>query len=144
MKINELKVFLQQKKCRLKGCSGSDVRNIEKYFKIVLPSEYKEFLYAMGRGADKFMLGSTAFYDRILYLKEDMISTLEEKGKSLPDNTFVFWSHQGYQFAFFYLNDGYNPPVYFYSEGENFNDYQKVEESFTDFLTAQLEMSGLT
>jgi len=143
MKIIELQTFLQERKCKLNGCRVGDVRRIEKHFNIVLPSEYKEFLYAMGRGADKFMLGSTAFYDRILHLKEDMVSTLEEKGKSFPDNIFVFWSHQGYQFAFFYLNDGDNPPVYFYSEGGDFDDFRKVEESFTDFLTAQIEISGL-
>ncbi|QHS58054.1 SMI1/KNR4 family protein [Chitinophaga agri] len=143
MDIGELQQFLLQKNCKLRGCKSSDVKKIENFFNITLPSKYKDFLYAMGRDGDKFMRGSSAFYSEILYLREDFIDILQERNRILPDETFVFWSHQGYQFAFFFLNDGDDPPVYFYYEGKNFDNFVKKEESFTDFLTVQLEMSGL-
>jgi hypothetical protein len=91
------------------------------------------------------MKGSSAFYNEIFDLREGSIELLYEDGfKDLPDNTFVFWMHQGYQFAFFYLNQGENPPVYFYYEGRTKDDFELVENSFTDFLETQLVMSGFT
>jgi len=141
--MHELVSFLRQKGCNLHGCSKSDVKRIESYFGIELPFVYKEFLYCMGKDADLFMKGSSAFYKEIFYLREDFQDTLDEYEKSLPDNTFVFWSHQGYQFAFFYLDQGDNPAVYFYYEGKNSENFEKKENSLTDFWEKQLAMSGL-
>jgi len=140
MEINELVSFLRQKGYSLRGCSRSDVKRIENYFEVRLPVVYKEFLYCMGRDADLFMKGSSAFYKEIFYLKEDLQSILDEYERSLPDNTFVFWAHQGYQFAFFYLDQGDNPAVYFYYEGRSLRDFEKKEDSLTDFLEKQLIM----
>lgn len=144
MNIKELAEYLERKGCDLSGCSEKQIAKIEEFFGVKLPSTYLEFLLAMGKDAGQFMRGSSAFYNEIFDLREGSIELLDENDfKELPDNTFVFWMHQGYQFAFFYLNEGDNPPVYYYYEGKTKNDFEIVENSFTDFLEKQLIMSGL-
>jgi len=98
----------------------------------------------MGKGAGKFMMDSSAFYNEIFDLREGGTELLSDDNfKSLPDNTFVFWMHQGYQFAFFYLDQGGNPPVNYYLEEEHYEDFERTEQSLTDFLEKQLLISGL-
>lgn len=143
MDIKDLIRFLHEKNCKLKGCSTLEVKRIEKYFGVKLPDVYKEYLYNMGKGAGAYMEGSSAFYGEIFDLREDLESMLQEKGMSLPNNTFVFWAHQGYQFAFFYIDNEDNPPVYFYYEGVTTGDFEKKERFLTDFWEKQLYMSGL-
>ena len=48
--------------------------------------------------------------------------------------------HQGYQFSFFNLNDGDNPPVYYYCEGQEEKDFIKTHETFGNFLATELDM----
>jgi hypothetical protein len=50
---------------------------------------------------------------------------------------------KGINFLFFYLNSGDDPPIYFYYEGEEYEDFERKENSFTDFLEKQLTMSDL-
>lgn len=144
MNIQELENYLDSKGCKLKGCSSSEIIRIEKFFNVQLPLYYRQFLSSMGKGAGRFMQGSSVFYNEIFDLREGGTRLLSDDNfKLLPENTFVFWMHQGYQFAFFYLNQGDNPPVYYYHEGEHYEDFEKKEDSFMDFLEKQLIMSGL-
>lgn len=144
MSINEIVHYLESKECKLKGCSVQEIAAIEKHYKVRLPSSYVEFLQNMGISAGEFLKGSSMFYDEIFDLREGAIELLADNDfKQLPDDTFVFFMHQGYQLAFFYLTDGDDPPVYYYYEGRNEGDFEKKEESFTNFLESQLVMSGL-
>jgi hypothetical protein len=145
MNINELEKYLHQKGFKVKGCSSLAINRIETFFGVNLPLAYKEFLHFMGKDGGAFMKGTSAFYDEIFSLREGLIDLLEDSddSKKLPDNTFVFWSHQGYQYAFFYLNEGDNPPVYFYYENDGRKEFEKKESSFTNFLEKQLVMCGL-
>lgn len=117
-----------------------EILNIEMYFKIKLPCDYIKFLSMMGNGAVGFMTGSDVFGDVLLELKDwakDVI--IDNQLPELPDNSFVFWMHQGYQFAFFKLNEGDNPEVYFFTEGKGLKEFIKIENSFTDFLLKQID-----
>jgi hypothetical protein len=51
----------------------------------------------------------------------------------LPSNAFVFYGHQGYEFGFFLLGQGDDPPVYQYVEGEETPNL--VWGSFSDYLS---------
>lgn len=145
MNISELTEYLERRGCHLSGCSEKQIIKIEEFYNIKLPAIYIEFLLIMGKNAGKFMRGSSAFYNEIFDIRDGSIELLYENDfKELPDNTFVFWMHQGYQFAFFYLNQGDNPPVYYYFEGETKDDFEFKASSFTDFLVSQLDLSGLT
>jgi len=144
MNIQEIENYLDSKGCELHGCSAREIAKIEEFFNVKLPLYYREFLSSMGKEAGKFMRGSSVFYSEIFDLRDGSIRLLNDDNfKPLPVNAFVFWMHQGYQFAFFYWDEGDNPPVYYYLEGEHYEDFEKKENSFTDFLEKQLIMSGL-
>jgi hypothetical protein len=144
MTIQELEKYLSIRGCELHGCSTAQIDKLERLLAVSLPLCYKEFLLAMGNGAGQFMKGSSAFYDEIFDLKEASMELLiDDNVKPLPDGAFVFWMHQGYQFAFFHPDEGDNPSIYFYHEGESHKEFERKEESFTDFLEKQLILSGL-
>ena len=144
MSISELANYLDNKGCLLLGCTPKEISKIEEFFNIQLPSTYREFLYSMGKSAGDFMQGSTVFYKEIFDLKEASSRILEDdEFRPLPADAFVFWMHQGYQFAFFILTEGDDPPIYFYQEGTNRKDFDLKETSLSIFLEKQLILSGL-
>ena len=111
---------LRKKRIKLIPLKQSEVNSLEVHFKIKFPDVYKEFLLSMGKGAGMFMQDSSVFDNELLYLREWAEELLEENNfRSLPENAFVFWMHQGYQFAYFLVDGENNPVVYFFSEGEN-------------------------
>lgn len=131
----------------LKPCKEWQVKSIEKEFNLSLPGVYREFLLNMGKGAGDFMRGSSCFYNEIFFLRNWAIGRLEENQfRNLPDNSFVFWMHQGYQFAFFLLDGNNNPPVYCYTEVDDNNgsdDFIVQNSSLTEFYYDELRMSGI-
>lgn len=141
--MEELIVYLKSFQ-RLKGLYTYEVENIEKKIGHVLPAVYKRFLGVMGRDASAYMLGSSVFYNELMDLQEgaeDLM--LENNLPPLPANCFVFWMHQGYQAAFFLLNDGDDPPVYFFGEGGGTESVVKMTYTLTDFFIFQLSYSYL-
>lgn len=56
----------------------------------------------------------------------------------LTDNDFVFWMSQGCAFCYFKLNEGENPPIYFYNE-DGTDQCLRVAFSLTDFLMNHLK-----
>lgn len=141
--IKDIALELENQGVYLKGCSEKEVKKIESYYNIKLPDTYIDFLMIMGKSAGKFMLGSSAFYNDIFSLKDEANDLLEENDMNpLSEDVFVFWVHQGYQFTFFDLKDGGNPPFYWYCEGIHKHGFEKKGDSFTQFLEMQLIDSG--
>ncbi len=106
-----------------------------------LPKAYIEFMCIMGNGTDgKYMRGESCFLDEIYLLKQGAIEVLEEnKSKlTLTDNHFVFWMSQGCTFCMFLLNEGNNPPVYFYNESGK-DRFLKIADTLTEFWVNYLE-----
>lgn len=102
-----------------------------------LPLQYVEFLKLMGNGTSNgFLRGESCFINELPDLKNWSIELLEENdfNYQLEDLDFVFWMSQGYQFAFFKLNEGDNPPIYYYREGTSQETFIKITDSFTEFL----------
>lgn len=138
-----------------KGCTSKQIDDIEKTINKKLPKCYKEFLenfgYDMDRKDDNSMggfVGESIFYDDVYgeyTIKDALIDQLKDDGKEelLPqidnENVFVFASHQGYIFAFFKLNEGDNPLVYGYHEGQKRNFFPKLTDSLLDFFEQYLE-----
>ena len=100
-----------------------------------LPDTYLTFMKNAGNGI-RFFRGSSYAMSEINNIKLWAQELLEEdcSTETLTTNDFVFFMHQGYQFYFFRLNEGDNPPVYFYEEGENSQQFIKKYDSFVDFL----------
>ncbi|WEK69006.1 MAG: SMI1/KNR4 family protein [Candidatus Chryseobacterium colombiense] len=132
-----------------KGCSLNEINNIEQKIGKKLPLCYKEFLENFGYDMDRKddysrggFVGESIFFDDVFgnYTNKDgLIEQLQEDGKinlisQINNNIFVFSSHQGYIYAFFKLNEGDNPPVYGYQEGQKKNSFPKLTNSLSEFL----------
>jgi len=140
--IEKLVDFLKKSNQVLHPLTKGELSEIEKLCDKSLPLYYQVFLLEMGKGAGNFMKGSFVYFDDIFLLKGEAKGLLEENNMDkLPSDAFVFWMHQGYQLAYFILNESDNPSVYFYSEGSN-NEFVKIN-SLLDFFKIQLEFSDL-
>lgn len=118
----------------IRGCSEEEVAELEKFFNIHLPSEYRRFLLTMGHSAGKFLVGTDVFYQHLVDLKTWAKDLLIENNVNfqLSEDAFVFSMHQGYTFLYFNLSEGDDPPVYMYLEG---NEHpQRVASSFLGYI----------
>lgn len=140
--INDISVLLTKNGNRLVPVNNEELSKIELEFNVSLPQVYKQFLQLMGKGAGVYMQGSSVFYDELFSLREWANELLVENDmEPLPDSAFVFWMHQGYQMAYFNLNEGDDPPVYYFTEGQTSNIFQLKEKSLTDFFSSQLSFA---
>jgi hypothetical protein len=120
---------------KLQPLETVQINKIEKSYNIFLPPVYRQFLRIMGNGAGAYMKGSSVFYDEIFSLRQwanELI--LDNELDPLPMDSFVFWMHQGYQVAYFKLNEGDDPKVFFLSESEGSKQFELIEKSLTDFF----------
>lgn len=123
----------------IKGCSINEINILESKIGLKLPKLYKNFLLKFGHGAGEFFLGTDIFYNELLSLGDIARELLEEDGGHycMPINSFVFSSHQGYQFTFFDLsNYKDDPEVFYYKEG--MNKPKKMNDTFSEFLIESL------
>src|ERR1044072_561961 len=105
----------------IRGCSKREVARLESYYGIRLPEAYRQFLSEMGHKAGIFYRGTDCFYRHLFDLREWMEETLSEDRSpfQLTKDAFVFSSHQGYIYHFFYtIESNPDPPVWSYYEGE--------------------------
>jgi len=123
-------------------CTSIEVSNLENDLGMALPIPYKEFLLYMGKGAGAIFRGSDCFYGNLRSIQVWAKQLLAENNftEPLPNDAFVFFMHQGYQFSFFKLSDGDNLPIYSYCEGQQENYFVKTDESFGAFLGNELEL----
>ncbi|WP_213086944.1 SMI1/KNR4 family protein [Chitinophaga agrisoli] len=141
-KLQEIKARLVKTKTQLKPCTPQEVIKVEEFYKVSLPAVYKEFLLMMGKGAGEYMAGSSVFYDEIFFLRQYAKELIRDNSlQPLPDNAFVFWLHQGYQMAFFLLDENEHLPVYYFGEGEGMKSVEIRYSRFIDFLEQELTMS---
>lgn len=127
---------------QLSLCSDLEIIQFEQQQDITLPSIYKNFLKIMGHGAGKFLRGSDCFYQHLAQIQEWAKQLLVENDfpEPLLEDAFVFFMHQGYQFSFFRLSEGDNPPTYSYCEGQQEPYFVKSHDTFSDFLTEKIEL----
>jgi hypothetical protein len=129
-------------------CTEEQISRLEDWYGRPLPQAYREFLFWMGRWGGGFWIGSDCFYGDLKDIQEWARDLLQENGfpGMLPDDAFVVWMHQGYQFYFFYCHEGEDPPVYYYLEDETIKTSFHCEYlHFSDFLAKAIdgEIDGL-
>jgi hypothetical protein len=137
-KLEKLKHKLIELNFRIEGIGEYEIQKIESYYSVNLPFYYKYFLSFMGKSGGAFMRGESIFYDSLFDLKEGLIELIQEDNSpfELNENHFVFYSHQGYVFAFFDVSLKISP-IFIYSE-EILEPYIKYE-SLDHFLNEYLE-----
>jgi len=127
------------------GCDQHEISALENLIDGELPGSFKEWMLWMGHGPTRILIGSHCFYDywignstyhngeainpnalAVEILEEDNIAS------SKIENTFAFFSHQGYKFNYIPLEKGENPPIHSYMEGEGFSE---LASSLDDYLS---------
>lgn len=144
--LNEVLTILKKHSVGLLPCSELEIQKLEEYIGRELPQAYKEYLGTMGKYSGIVNVGTNCFYDDLFEIKQDAIELLLENkiDVKLPDDSFVFYMHQGYQFLFFKLDEGENPPVYGYNEGSAVPYFETCCDSFSNYLLEVLRAYDLT
>src|SRR5260221_3627870 len=122
-------------------CREGEVLALERRVGRALPGAYKEFLLWMGHGSTGVFRGTDCFYYDLPVIGPGAIELLQEDAfpEPLPADAFVFLMHQGYQFAFFRLSEGEDPPVSYYYEGAKGGLLFPVTAHFSEFLLLEIE-----
>jgi len=141
--INEFIRKLERRNITMKKCTKEE---IDKVCSLAngkkLPEAYIEFMTVIGNGTDgDYLIGDSCFMDEIEDLNEGAAEILEEDESkhTLTEEDFVFWMCQGCQICFFKLNEGDNPPVYFYNE-DGKDEIVKIADTLTEFLINMIEI----
>lgn len=141
--INDLVDRLGKKGIVMEACRENEIQSIESNIAgYKLPEAYIEFLLKMGRGTEnKFMRGDSCYFDEIADLNSGALKLLEENDSmlTLGKKDYVFWMSQGCMFCFFKMDEGDNPPVYFYNE-EGEDRFLKISNTLTDFWLNRFDM----
>lgn len=109
---------------------------LEQKYAIELPTSYTEWFMRGGPHSRNF-IGSDMDLPYLPELNEWAIELLEESGCNykLPNNSFVFAMHQGYQFMYFICDGNNDPEVWYYLEGD-MEPYVEWK-SFSDFINCK-------
>lgn len=137
--IKQLKETLIEKGIELVPSTIEQVNNFKENNNYKnLPKSYVDFLLAMGNGTTNgFLRGHSCFFNELKDLNTWAKELLNDDNShlKLSHKNLVFWMSQGCMFAFFNLDEGDNPPVYFYRELSQQKDFMKISDSFTEFLS---------
>ena len=135
-------------------CTKAEVNELESMLPASyhLPGAYREFLLYGGKKMGS-IFGSVDFSYNMakILLKDnyqdiyDMLEAYEEPGFQLPDDIFVINDHLESNFTYFFLKEGENPPVYWWSEDEGSlkEASKKDADSFSQFLMQQIEKDSI-
>lgn len=118
----------------LRGCTPREIEELEQAAERPLPCAYKDFLLVVGHQKGRFLRGTDTLYPYVARLTDAARELLAENGLQgeLPEDAFVFYLHQGYEFGYFRFAEGDDPPVYQYFEGKGLP--KLVWPSFTNYL----------
>jgi hypothetical protein len=123
-------------------CTIEEVEELERWKGHRFPEAYREFLLCMGRSGGGLLAGSDCFYRHLKDLPvyaEELLKEDQFVGK-LPENIFIFFMHQGYQFNFFYFDDGDDPPIYWYIEEIPVRtQFVRLYAHFSEFILTEIE-----
>lgn len=115
------------------GVPASELKAFEERGQYALPRAYRWYLLNVGLDPGDFLVGSDLAYLHLASLQESARALVaESNAAALPHAAFVFCEHQGYQLLFFRMDEGDDPPVYHYLEGDP--SFVRVRESFSNWL----------
>ena len=140
MRARLLELRLASEK-NLEGCNPNMIDEIMLRQGVeFLPRIYKEFLEEMGGNAGQLFLGSDYDCYAVYNLKASHIEDIKRLDLSfrIPEDAFIFLSHQGYVFYYFHTADkDENPPVFM--QHENDDASVKVAESLSQFFEESID-----
>lgn len=123
------------------ACTEQEIHSLEQELGIQLPAAYREFLLLMGHDGGDVLRGTQCFYEDLPKIQGWSRTLLESNNVQtpLPPDAFVFL-YSGYQFLFFRLSEGADPPIYSYTEGDApATGFPEVFPHFSHFLRSIIE-----
>jgi hypothetical protein len=101
------------------------------------PAYYDEFLRRMGKDAGVLLVGTYAFYPRLLEIKSWVADLLAENNvlHLMSTDAVAIALHQGYEAYWLETQEGLDPPVVKYVEGGS--GLRTRWASFSEFLNVQ-------
>ena len=123
-------------------CTIEEVNQLETSLQIKLPEAYREYLLTMGKYSGKINEGTDCFYDDLIRIQAWPKELLKENSiqDELPSDAFIFSMHQGYEFWYFRISEGDNPPVYGFHEGEDDPQLLVAQfPTFTDYILTLMD-----
>jgi len=126
------------------GCTEEEVREIEKKWGVKFPRSYREIYLILGEAYGFKLIDDDGDdfedYEQIRGSAEKIVASWKTDFV-LNDNMFVFgcFITNGI-FYFFKLDEGDDPPVYRFQEGNN--EYTLASESFSLFIRNQIWYTG--
>lgn len=129
---------------QLVPCSEEDIHTLENQLGQTLPDAYREFLLLMGRRTGGLLGGTNWLYEDLEIMQEDAVELMrhDKFPVILPPDAFVFLMHQRYQFGFFRLTEGDDPPVYYYLESDDEIALKIASPHYSVFIFNIIEMEG--
>ncbi len=124
-----------------RGTSTGAVEGLEEAVGRPLPGAYREFMLWAGHGAGDLLRGSRCFFHDIGAIQGAAHDVLEEGGceEEMPLEPIVFWMHQGYQFLFFTLDAGDDPPLHYYNSADGMTEIAwGFYPSISEFLAREV------
>jgi hypothetical protein len=100
------------------GCTDDEIADIERFAGGKLPASFRAFLQVMGKEGNWYTATVQYVWTQLKTNRKwaDEIIKENESDYQVPPNAFVFSCLNGY-FSFFMLNEGDDPPVYYFGEG---------------------------
>ena len=97
-----------------RGCSDAEIDTLEERVNMKLPGLFKDYLRRMGWSAGEMLQGSDVRFGCLHLLTGEGREELGLSGVDLPQDAFVFFAHQGYDYMYFLVSDDDDPAVYRY------------------------------
>ena len=128
---------------RASACRGSEqsIAEVEQQLGVQLPLSYRKFLaLAGGEGVDLFDGDAFGLRHLVKLQAEGRQIYKRAKREELKPNFFIFTIHQNYSFYCIHLDEGDNPPVYMFIDGDAGAEWTKTDVSFESFLIRVLKI----
>lgn len=106
-----------------RGCTHADLDALMKAQGVAfLPETYRQVMLSVGRaGLDKLFYSRKSAYEDALKAKASFRAKSAEKGQPVPDDAFVFYTHDDHSFYFFQTQSrDDDPAVYLYDTHDGF------------------------
>lgn len=118
------------------GCSETEIKSLEQEMAIKLPGSYRQYLLAVGHNSGRLFQGTDMRFSQLKELQYEAKELLRENNHPIlmPESSFVFSMHQGYEIKFFELSRGDNPPILEWYEGST-KGIITLFDTFEEFLS---------
>jgi hypothetical protein len=121
----------------VQGCRSEDLDEFQERRHLVLPLFYRRFIEAVGGDPGDFLHGTDIALtklDAVASAAEHLL--VDDEAEPLRPEIFPFCCHEGYQFFTFRLDEGPDPPVFYYMEGDM--KHTAVAASFSEWLVTMV------